>query len=126
MTDKPYTYIGKDGKPVLARDLEDERDALCKELEELKAELKVERLFPEKSCMEETIRLQDKANDRLTAENKRLCEALEKTAAVADILNDSIKDATVTFTNDFAHLGTMKVSAILDEANAALKGGNDE
>lgn len=23
-----YTYIGKDGKPVLARDLEDERDAL--------------------------------------------------------------------------------------------------
>lgn len=29
-----YTYIGKDGKPVLARDLEDERDALRARLDE--------------------------------------------------------------------------------------------
>lgn len=31
-----YTYIGKDGKPVLARDLEDERDALRARLDEVK------------------------------------------------------------------------------------------
>ncbi len=35
MTEKPYTYIGKDGKPVLARDLEDERDALKERVKEL-------------------------------------------------------------------------------------------
>ncbi|SNZ21705.1 hypothetical protein [Cohaesibacter gelatinilyticus] len=32
---KPYTYIGKDGHAVLARDLEDQRDAAHKRIEEL-------------------------------------------------------------------------------------------
>jgi hypothetical protein len=32
-----YTYIGKDGKPILARDLEDERDALRAENQRLRA-----------------------------------------------------------------------------------------
>lgn len=33
-----YTYIGKDGKSVQARDLEDERDALKAEIERLRAD----------------------------------------------------------------------------------------
>lgn len=34
-----YTYMGKDGKTVLARDLEDERDRLKERLEELEAKI---------------------------------------------------------------------------------------
>ena len=34
-----YTYIGKDGKPVLARELEDERDQLKAELAEARVAL---------------------------------------------------------------------------------------
>jgi hypothetical protein len=34
-----YRYIGKDGMPILARDLEDQRDAALSRIEELEAEL---------------------------------------------------------------------------------------
>lgn len=34
-----YTYIGKDGKPILARDLEDQRDALLAERDRLREAL---------------------------------------------------------------------------------------
>lgn len=35
-----YTYIGKDGKAVLARDLEDERDALKERVKNLESALR--------------------------------------------------------------------------------------
>jgi hypothetical protein len=35
-----YAYTGKDGKTILARDLEDQRDALAARIEELEAKLK--------------------------------------------------------------------------------------
>lgn len=36
MSEAPgYTYIGKDGKPILARDLEDQRDAAREHAQEL-------------------------------------------------------------------------------------------
>jgi hypothetical protein len=38
-----YRYIGKDGKPVLARDLEDERDTLRAEVERLRLVLHLAR-----------------------------------------------------------------------------------
>lgn len=47
------------------------------EISKLRNELEMERKFPERFCMEETIKGQDKTIDRLSAENKRLREALE-------------------------------------------------
>ncbi|MEO1108293.1 MAG: hypothetical protein AAFX90_10255 [Pseudomonadota bacterium] len=36
--ERPYIYYGKDGKPISARELEDQRDALLARVEELSAE----------------------------------------------------------------------------------------
>jgi hypothetical protein len=47
---KPYTHIGKDGKAVLARDLEDQRDAAHKRIEELKEALKPFAFFEFEDC----------------------------------------------------------------------------
>jgi hypothetical protein len=55
-----YTYIGRDGKPVLARDLEDECDALRAEIEGALAIIATERA--------EVLKLRE--------ENERLREAL--------------------------------------------------
>jgi hypothetical protein len=39
MMSSEYRYIGKDGMPILARDLEDQRDAALSRIEELEARL---------------------------------------------------------------------------------------
>lgn len=51
-------------------------DAKDREIDALKEELALERKYPERFCMQKTIRGQDKTIDRLSAENKRLREAL--------------------------------------------------
>jgi hypothetical protein len=47
---KPYTYIGKDGYAVLARALEDQRDAAHKRIEELEEALKPFALLEFEDC----------------------------------------------------------------------------
>jgi len=49
-----YHYIGKDGKPVLARDLEDERDELRAELAKLDDELTEALAFKDCACAHDT------------------------------------------------------------------------
>lgn len=64
-----YRYIGKDGKTVLARDLEDERDALKAQLEQL-----LEDKFGEPERVE--VRLNDEGGKEFFVSTRDGCESL--------------------------------------------------
>lgn len=71
---KPYVYIGKDGKPITARELEDERDTLRAQLNEALNQLDSETHTRE--CRERRIR--ELHAQLSTAREDALREAAEK------------------------------------------------
>ena len=58
-------------------------------------------------------------------ENRRLKQALQKSAGALQVCNSALGGAEISFTGKYSHFGTMEVSLILSEANEALEGGEE-
>lgn len=113
-----YTYIGKDGKPVLARDLEDQRDEVMNQLDSARHSVDV--------LQARAKRYVDERNEVLNknAWQAQLIASFEAQAKAAQFLVDRIDNwAGENLTDETFPDWDGHVSSALERLRAQIKGG---